>query len=68
MRTDLHDSRDTEKEMRTVKTYENGYKIVRWPERKYQPYTLWKGDSVIYFFETLEEAESRIFGVNNGKT
>lgn len=56
--TDVHDSGSTQEPMKDTKSvrYRRGYKIVRWPERM-QPYTIWKGDSVVRFCATAEEVE-----------
>ena len=59
VRTDVHDCRETQESMKdtkSVKHYNSGYKIVHWPERS-QPYTIWKGNSVIHFCTTEEEAK-----------
>ena len=66
MRTDVHNDRHIQEQMKdtkSVKHYQDGYKIVWWPERM-QPYTVWKCDSVLRFCETLKEAETWVGKVN----
>lgn len=65
--TGVHSNRHIQKQMKGYAIYENnGYKIVEHPGR-IQPYTLWRGEHVIYFAATFGELEQRMLARYHGR-
>lgn len=54
MHTDLHRYRHVEEPMKILEGNLNGYIVKEHPGRM-QPYTVWKNEHVVKFFETFDE-------------